>query len=128
MNKVILMGRLVKDPVVKYTQTGKVVTTATLAVNRPYQKDKQQEADFINIVFWGKPAEMAGNHFAKGERMLVEGRLQIRSYDKDGSKVWVSEVVSNEFPQFIETKKSKNDNSDFGAMGSTVPFDDEIPF
>lgn len=138
MNKVILLGRLTKDPEVKYTQTGKCVTSITVAVNRPYQKDKQQEADFIPVIFWGKAAEVAGNHFAKGERILVTGRMQIRTYDdKNGIKRWVTEVISSEFPEFIETKKDKgagsrstqvDGNQGFETFGSTEPFDEEIPF
>jgi single-strand DNA-binding protein len=126
MNKVILLGRLVRDPDVKYTQNGKCVTQITIAVNRPYQKDKQQEADFIPVIFWGKSAETVGNHFAKGERILVTGRLQIRSYDaKDGSKRWVTEVIATDFPEFIE-KKQSNGKSEFEEFGT--PFDEEIPF
>jgi single-strand DNA-binding protein len=88
MNKVILMGRLVRDPEVRYTQTGKVVAQFTLAVDRPFtNQDGQREADFINCVLWGKSAELLGNGVHKGQKVLVEGRLQIRSYDaKDGSK------------------------------------------
>ena len=82
MNKVILMGRLTKDPDVKYTQTGKVVTQFTLAVDRPFtNQEGQREADFIPVVIWGKIAELCGNSLTKGQRALVEGRLQIRSYD-----------------------------------------------
>ena len=127
MNKIVLLGRLVRDPEVRYTQAGACVAQITIAVNRPYQKGKEQEADFINVVFWNKPAETVGNHFKKGERILCTGRLQIRSYDdKDGNKRYVTEVVSNEFPEFIEVKGKKEDG--FGSMGDTVPFDEEIPF
>ena len=84
MNKVILLGRLTKDPDVRYTQSGKVVCSFTLAVNRPFlSKNGSREADFIPCVLWGKMAETAGNSLAKGHRVLVEGRLQIRSYDDD---------------------------------------------
>lgn len=137
MNKIILLGRLTKDPEVRYTQSGKVVTQITIAVNRPHQKDKPQEADFIPVIFWGKAAEMVGNYFAKGERILVTGRLQIRTYDdKQGVKRWVTEVVSSEFPEFIETKKDKGNSGNSGSqgnrgfenLGSAEPFDEEIPF
>ena len=76
MNKVILMGRLVRDPEVRYTHTGKVVAQFTLAVDRPFtNQDGQREADFINCVLWGKPAELLGNGVHKGQKVLVEGRL-----------------------------------------------------
>ena len=105
MNKIILMGRLVRDPEVRYTQTGKVVCQFTIAVDRPFSNQEgQREADFIPVIVWGKQAELCGNSLTKGQRVLVEGRLQIRSYDaKDGSKRWVTEVIANSF-EFIERK------------------------
>lgn len=105
MNKVVLLGRLTKDPDVKYTQTGKVVTQFTLAVNRPFKDaDGKSEADFIPIVVWGKIAELCGNSCHKGHRLLLEGRLQIRNYDaKDGTKRWVTEIIVNNV-EFIERR------------------------
>ena len=105
MNKIILMGRLTRDPEVRYTTTGKVVCQFTLAVDRPFtNQDGQREADFINIVVWGKIAELCGNSLTKGQRALVDGRLQLRSYDaKDGGKRYVTEVVANSV-EFIERK------------------------
>ena len=96
MNRIILLGRLTRDPEVRYTQTGKVVCQFTLAVDRPFaNQDGQREADFIPVVIWGKQAETCGNSLTKGQRVLVEGRLQIRSYDaKDGSKRYVTEVIA----------------------------------
>lgn len=124
MNKVILLGRLVKDPDVRYTPTGKVVAQFTIAVNRPFStQDGQQEADFIPVVIWGKQAETLGNSVTKGQRLLVEGRLQIRSYDaKDGSKRYVTEVIADRF-EFIEKKGNEKP-----GIGSSQPFDDNIPF
>ncbi len=138
MNKIFLLGRLVRDPEVRYTQTGKVVCQFTLAVDRPFSnQDGQKEADFIPVVLWGKPAELCGNSLTKGQRALVEGRLQIRSYDaKDGSKRWVTEVIANNF-EFIERKGDFAGNSEgnggarkseMEAFGSPVPFDEEVPF
>lgn len=76
MNKIVLLGRLTRDPDVRYTTTGKVVCQFTLAVDRPFtNQDGQREADFINIVVWGKIGELAGNSLSKGHRTLVEGRL-----------------------------------------------------
>lgn len=134
------MGRLVRDPEVRYTQTGKVVCQFTLAVDRPFTgQDGQREADFIPVVIWGKTAELCGNSLTKGQRALVEGRLQIRSYDaKDGSKRYVTEVIASGF-EFIERKGEGSARGNFqsapasmgsnGAdFGSAVPFDEEIPF
>lgn len=136
LNKIFLLGRLVRDPEVRYTQTGKVVAQFTLAVNRPFTNPEgQREADFINCVIWGKSAEALGNHVTKGQRILVEGRLQIRDYDaKDGSKRWITEIICNNF-EFIENKNDAGNSAAVGAsdsgmesFGSAVPFDEEIPF
>ena len=132
MNKVVLLGRLTKDCDVRYTQTGKVVCQFTMAVDRPFNKDGQKEADFIPVVMWGKQAEVAGNSLQKGHRVLVEGRLQIRSYDdNNGNKRYVTEVIANNF-EFIERKgDGGNANADFATGfggGEPVPFDEEIPF
>ena len=132
MNKVVLLGRLTKDCDVRYTQTGKVVCQFTMAVDRPFNKDGQKEADFIPVVLWGKQAEVAGNSLQKGHRVLVEGRLQIRSYDdNNGNKRYVTEVIANSF-EFIERKgDGGNATADFAAGfggGEPVPFDEEIPF
>lgn len=136
MNKIVLMGRLVRDPEVRYTQTGKVVTQITVAVDRPFtNQEGQREADFIPVIFWGKQAEAVGNNFKKGQRILLEGRLQIRSYDaKDGSKRWVTEVIGNNF-EFIERKEPAPESAadpggfgNFAAADGVRPFDEEIPF
>lgn len=138
MNKIILLGRLTKDPEVKYTQSGKCVAGFTLAVNRPFKgQDGQTEADFINCQIWGKSAETMGNSVHKGHRVLVEGRLQVRSYDKDGQKRYVSEVVCDRF-EFIELKGTQASqqaqqpqgyqSGSMESFGSAVPFNEEIPF
>ena len=141
MNRIILLGRLTKDPEVRYTNTGKVVCQFTLAVDRPFaNQEGQREADFIPVVIWGKQAETCGNSLTKGQRALVEGRLQIRSYDgKDGNKHWVTEVIADRF-EFIERKGDFAGRSGapaapkapaqggMEAFGQAVPFDEEIPF
>lgn len=150
MNKIILLGRFTKDPEIRYTQTGACVAQFTLAVDRPYtNQGGSREADFIPCVAWGKQAEVIGNYVHKGQRLLVEGRLQVRTYDaKDGSKRWVTEVVVNH-GEFIERKEQQAAQppaqpaqtggyygggeqqaaaGDFGNMGQQVPFDEEIPF
>ena len=140
MNKIILMGRLTRDPDVRYTQSGKVVTQFTLAVDRPFtNQDGQREADFINIVVWGKIAELAGNSLAKGHRALVDGRLQTRSYDaKDGTKRYVTEVIANSV-EFVERKgytpgaaptaaDTAPGSANMESFGTAVNYDEEIPF
>lgn len=105
MNKWVGLGRLTKDPEIKYLSSGKCVATFTLAVDRPFlNQEGKREADFITVVVWGKAAELCGNSLAKGHRILVEGRLQIRSYDgKDGNRHWVTEVIANNV-EFVERK------------------------
>lgn len=142
MNKVILLGRLTKDPDIRYTQSGKTAASFTLAVDRPFaNQDGQREADFINCVLWGKSAENLGNTVSKGQKIAVEGRLQIRSYDaKDGSKRWLTEVICGRF-EYVERKADSNGSkgqqsasrgqqqqSPMENFGSSIPFDEEIPF
>lgn len=125
MNKITLLGRLTKDPEIRYTPSQKVVASIVLAVDRPFTgADGKKEADFIPVVIWGKPAELVGISCAKGHRLLVEGRLQIRNFDaKDGTKHWVTEVVANNI-EFIERKEQKS----MANMGKEVPFDEEVSF
>ena len=85
MNKVILSGNLTKDPEVRYTQSGTAYARVGIAVKRPYSKDKAT-VDFFNLVAWEKRAEKMGNYLRKGSRIIVEGRLQTNSYEKDGVK------------------------------------------
>lgn len=102
MNKVILVGRLTRDPEVRYTQSGKVVAAFTLAVNSGYGDN--QKADFVPIVVWGKVAEVCGNNLGKGSKVLVEGRLQVRNYDgSEGGKRYVTEVVAKSV-EFLEKR------------------------
>lgn len=132
MNHITLLGRLVKDPEIKYTPTEKCVAQFTLAVDRPFKNaDGNKEADFIPVVVWNRAAELIGNSCVKGHRLLVEGRLQIRSYQaKDGTKKYITEVVANSV-EFIE-KKSDSAPKTMSDMGKDVtnetPFDVEIPF
>lgn len=131
MNKVIIVGRLTADPEIRYTQTCKAVASFTVAVNRYTQKDRP-EADFIPTVVWDKLAEIVGNNLTKGQRVLVEGRLQIRSYEgNDGQKRRVAEVVAQNI-EFLERKKTDQEkpNKDFNveSFGQDVIPDEEIPF
>ena len=126
MNKCVFLGRLTKDPEIRYTPSQKVVATFTLAVDRPFLNEQgKREADFIPVIVWGKGAELIGNSCAKGHRLLVEGRLQIRNYNgKDGQKHWVTEIIASNF-EFIEKREQPKTMSD---MGTDVPFDEEASF
>lgn len=138
MNKVILVGNLARDPEVRYTQTGKAVASFTIAVNRFGGGQGQNQADFIPIVAWEKLAEICGNNLTKGRRVLVEGRLQIRSYDAaDGQKRRVAEVIAQNI-EFLGNRPSNGgDNSvntaapgagGANSFGSEVFPEEEIPF
>ena len=123
------MGRLTRDPEVRYTQSGKVVCQFTLAVERfTTDADGKKEADFVPIVVWGKVGELCGNSLTKGQRALVDGRLQIRSYEaKDGSgKRWVTEVIANTV-QFLDKKAHSEQGESMEGFGSQV-IDNECPF
>ena len=134
MNKVILVGRLAQDPGVRYTQGGKAVASFNLAVNRFGGGSAQKEsADFIPIVAWEKLAEICGNNLTKGSQILVEGRLQIRSYEtQDGQKRRVSEVVAQSI-EFLGSKRAaaeggSSSSVDMNSFGSEVFPEEEIPF
>jgi len=128
VNRICLVGRLTKDPELRYTPAGKAVASFTLAVDRPFKNQHgEREADFINIVAWGQQGENCANYLAKGKLAAVDGRLQIRAYDgQDGQRRWVTEVITDT----VRFLSPKGGNSiDPGSMGSEVDFDPEdIPF
>ncbi|EPE5677921.1 single-stranded DNA-binding protein [Listeria seeligeri] len=107
MNRVVLVGRLTKDPDLRYTPAGAAVATFTLAVNRPFKNGQgEQEADFIQCVVWRKPAENVANFLKKGSLAGVDGRVQTRNYEgNDGKRVYVTEIVA-ESVQFLEPKQN----------------------
>lgn len=127
MNNIVLLGRLTKDADIRSTQSGKVVASFTLAVDRPYTQNGKKEADFIACQIWGKSAEILGKSVHKGQRVLLEGRLQIRQYtDKNGNKRTAAEVVTDRF-EFIE-RKEQTETQGMETFGQQMPFDEEIPF
>ncbi len=142
LNRVILMGRLTKDPELKQTQNNVSVATFSLAVDRNYQADKDNKVtDFINIVAWRHTAEFVGKYFTKGQLVAVEGSIQTRSYqDKDGNNRTVFEVVADQV-YFAEKKQngenksqsesSAKDSFQVGDLGDFEEFDsndEECPF
>ena len=116
INNLTLVGRLTKDPDLKYTGNGTAVATFTLAVNRNFTNQSgEREADFINCVIWRKPAETLANYAKKGVLIGVTGRIQTRSYDnQQGQKVYVTEVVADNF-QLLESKKADSSQNTQGS-------------
>ena len=111
MNKVILIGRLTRDPELRHTPQGTAVCQITVAVNRRGAQPGQQDADFINVSVWGVQAENVARYMSKGRQVAVEGRIQTRNYDdKDGKKVYVTEVIATNV-QFLDSKGSGSDSS-----------------
>ena len=122
------MGRLTKDPDTRYTQTTNTqVTSFTLAVNRRFAKEGEQQADFINIVAWNKTAEFVSKYFKKGQQVGVIGRIQTRTWDDDqGQKHYVTEVIAEEV-YFADSKRegqaeTTNITNDFEISSDGLPF------
>lgn len=128
MNKAFLMGRLTRDPELRYTQAGVAVCTFTLAVDRRMAKDK---TDFLEIVAWRKTAEFCSKYFAKGSRVVVIGPIQTRAWEDDnGQKRKKTEIIAEEL-HFADSKRKANNDTDYGLayVGFTeVDDDDELPF
>jgi len=143
MNKVILMGRLTRDPEVRYSQGERSMAIAryTLAVDRRFKRDSDQSADFINCVAFDKSAEFAEKYFHQGTKLVVTGRIQTGSYtNKEGQKVYTTEVMVED-QEFAESKGSSNENgyqpasrpspsmaSGDGFMNIPDGIDEELPF
>ena len=119
VNKCILCGRLTRDPDMKDTQSGTPMARFTMAVDRRKKKDGTQEADFPSIVAFGKTAEFCQNYLCKGQRVLVEGRIQTGKYDKDGTTVYTTDVIAENI-EFADSKK-KEDAGTFAA-GEDIPY------
>jgi single-strand DNA-binding protein len=137
MNEVIITGRLTRDPEVRYTQTGKAVASFSVAVDSGFGENKS--VDFIPVVVWEKLAEACGNNLTKGRRVLVEGRLQIKDYEKDGQKRRSADVVAKNI-EFLDYKDSRGESGhtskspakgsgyDVSSFGTEVFPEEEIPF
>ena len=141
MNKVILIGRLARDPEVRYTQDSVAVGRYTLAVDRKIKQEGQQAADFISCVCFGKSAEFAEKYFRKGMKVAVAGRIQTGSYtNRDGNKVYTTDVIIEE-QEFAESKRTgetsggrqaenrqQADVDDEGFMKIPEELEDGLPF
>lgn len=123
MNKVFLIGRLVRDPELRYTGSNIAVATFSLAVNRNFTgANGERETDFINIVVWRKQAENVKNYLNQGSQVAIDGRIQTRSYDgEDGKKRYITEVVADNV-QFLDSKGSKQ-SQDNVSQDSVNPYD-----
>lgn len=157
MNKVFLIGRLTRDPELRYTGSNVPVATFSIAVNRPFSNQAgEREADFINVVIWRKQAENVKNYMTKGSQVAVDGRIQTRSYDdQNGQKRYVTEVVADnveflgswgasnnggmqetgngptpyDFPETQTPKTTDVTENPFADFGSSIEIsDDELPF
>ena len=141
MNKVILMGRLTRDPDVRYSngENATAVARFSLAVDRRFKRDGDQKEDFISCVAFGKTAEFIEKYFRKGMRMTLAGRIQTGSYtNKEGNKVYTTDVFVEEC-EFAESKKASEGNRDAGPATNNAPgdegfmnipdgIDEELPF
>lgn len=136
INTVNLIGRLTRDPELKFLPNGgTAVTTFSLAVDKQLSKEKKQEmesknqptADFINIVVWGKQAENCANYLAKGRLTAIQGRIQTRSWDDNGTRKYATEVVAEKV-QFLEWKDKNTSNTSGYVPDTSNDLDDTIPF
>lgn len=137
LNRVVLIGRLTKDPELRYSPSGVAVTSFTLAVERNYKNAQgEKETDFIPCVVFRQLAELCANYLAKGKLAALEGRIQVRTYEgQDGQKRWVTEVVGDNV-RFLSPKDSSGNTNtssstgsdDFSSFAQEISLDDDIPF
>lgn len=128
LNRVILIGRLTKDPEMRYTPSGVAVTQFTLACDRPFANNGEKETDFIPIVTWRQLAETCANYLRKGRLCAVEGRIQIRNYENnEGRRVYVTEVIADNV-RFLESNREGNGQREASSQtrtNSRDPFSDD---
>ncbi|MFB0847300.1 single-stranded DNA-binding protein [Paenibacillus oleatilyticus] len=138
LNRVILIGRLTRDPELRYTPAGVAVAQFTLAVDRQFKREGEENADFIPIVTWRQLAENCANYLRKGRLAAVEGRIQVRTYDNnDGKRVYVTEVIADsvrflergEGGQNLERQQERPSHTTFQDEGQPIDIsDDDLPF
>lgn len=140
MNSTNILGRLTRDPELKYTQSGTAIVRFTTAVNRKLSKEKRQQAeqnnqptaDFISCQAWGKTAETIAQYFKKGNRIGITGHIQTGSYEKDGTRIYTTDIVVDSV-DFIENRQenttANNANSAYEEQDEFFPIDNgNIPF
>ena len=126
MNQVTLLGRLTRDPELKYSQSGKAFCKFSVAVTREFNRD---EADFINCIAWDKRAEAICEYLRKGRRIATQGRLSVNSYEKDGETKWITEVIVDKF-EFVDSANNDTKESEKSKEKEEPEFidDDSFPF
>lgn len=134
LNHIVIMGRMVRDQELRRTQSGKAVTSFTLACDRDFKQGDGPTADFVDVVTWGATAEFVDKYFTKGRMAVVSGRLQIRGWtDKDGNKRRATEIVADHV-YFGDSKRAQSDANDTDLEAPSADFaeideaDDELPF
>jgi single-strand DNA-binding protein len=136
LNRIVIIGRTTKDVELRYSPTGTAIGGFTVACDRPVAKGKDKETDFINVVTFKQTAEACANYLKKGNLVAVEGRLQIRNYEKDNKKIWISEVVADNV-KFLERNKDGSESMNradsssdpFKGNGSPIDFSEsDLPF
>lgn len=131
LNRIILVGRTTRDVELTYSPSGVAIGKFTIACDRPVAKGKEKETDFINTVTFKQSAEACAQYLKKGSMAAVEGRLQVRNYEKDGKKVWVSEVIADNV-KFLETNRDGSKRADNPADGNHQSYadipEDDLPF
>ncbi len=131
MNRAVLVGRLTKDPELRYTQSGIAVAGFTVAVNRRFSREGEASADFIPVTVWQKPAENVAKYLSKGSQVAVDGRIQTSSYEnKEGQRVYKTEIIADNV-EFLSPKGSTKGSSENDNDGDSHKGDfssDEIPF
>ena len=131
-NLTVLQGRICQDLELKQTQNGTMVTSFSIAVDRAYKKGEEKQTDFIPVVVWGKQAEIVTKYFKKGNRIGIEGRIQVRKYtDSNGNNRTAFEVVANNI-HFVDSKSDNNTESNTGYVSAPeyeeLPNDQDLPF
>jgi len=125
LNRVVLIGRLTRDPELRYTPAGIACTQFNLAVDRQYKSDGQPDADFIPIVTWRQTAEACANYLRKGRLCAVEGRIQTRNYENnEGCRIYVTEVVADNV-RFLESNREQGNEQKASQATSHDPFKDD---
>lgn len=125
MNKVILIGRFVRDPEVRYTSNDKCCSTFNIAVDRKYKQEGQPEADFPRVIAWGKTAEFIEKYFRQGMKIVIEGRIQTGSYkNKDGNTVYSTDIVADSV-EFVESKSAASNSNNSKPAESKPKIDED---
>lgn len=128
-NRVILIGRTTADAELQYTKSNKAFARATIAINRRYKNQNgEHEADFINLVAWGKTAELLSEYTRKGMLISVEGELRSSSYEKDGQRLYRTDVLVSNFTRLEKPKNATDNDSVFGHSEPMDIADDDLPF